>query len=169
MWSTQYLLNLQESKTKRHNFTKTKPKVGQLVLLHQEKTARHKWPLAQIVKLLPSADGMIRSVLIKCQKQLLKRSVKHLIPLEIDETEQDEKIREDTDNTQTEQNDTRNPENYELTKESEENLNENKIQTKRTGDLENETRKNLPRKAKKPINYAKMNRGFSVAGGSVAE
>uniref|UniRef100_A0A8R1IX11 Integrase catalytic domain-containing protein n=1 Tax=Caenorhabditis japonica TaxID=281687 RepID=A0A8R1IX11_CAEJA len=114
-------------------------------------------------------DGTIRSVLIKCKKQLLKRSVKHLIPLEIDETEQEEKIREDTDNTQTEQNDTRKPENYELTKESEEILNESENQTKKTGDLEYETRKRLPRKAKKPINYDKMNRGFSVAGGSVAE
>uniref|UniRef100_A0A8R1IS82 Integrase catalytic domain-containing protein n=1 Tax=Caenorhabditis japonica TaxID=281687 RepID=A0A8R1IS82_CAEJA len=114
-------------------------------------------------------NGTIRSVLIKCKKQLLKRSVKHLIPLEIDETEQEEKIREDTDNTQTEQNDTRKPENYELTKESEEILNESENQTKKTGDLEYETRKRLPRKAKKPINYDKMNRGFSVAGGSVAE
>uniref|UniRef100_A0A8R1IA90 Integrase catalytic domain-containing protein n=1 Tax=Caenorhabditis japonica TaxID=281687 RepID=A0A8R1IA90_CAEJA len=97
-WTKHYLLTIKESKQKRHNFSAIKPREGQLVLVNTEKMPRHKWPLAQIKKVLTSADGEIRSAYVKIKNKMLLRSVKHLIPLEIDnesENIESERIRDE--------------------------------------------------------------------------
>ncbi len=56
-----YLISLREKPMKGHLKPK-EPLVGQVVLI-KEQTPRNKWKLAQIVELLPSKDGYIRSVI----------------------------------------------------------------------------------------------------------
>uniref|UniRef100_A0A8R1EGV9 Integrase catalytic domain-containing protein n=1 Tax=Caenorhabditis japonica TaxID=281687 RepID=A0A8R1EGV9_CAEJA len=159
IWNTQYLLNLKESKTKRHNYTSIKPKKGQLVLIHTENMARHKWPIAQITKLDPSADGKIRSVFVKCGKKELKRSIRHLIPLEVGEEEMDH---QETDKTI--------PEDDSILSQPQKSNTETKIKNLESTETIQNTRERIPRKAKQPIDYNRMNEGiFRFAGGNVAE
>uniref|UniRef100_A0A8R1I374 Integrase catalytic domain-containing protein n=1 Tax=Caenorhabditis japonica TaxID=281687 RepID=A0A8R1I374_CAEJA len=159
IWNTQYLLNLKESKTKRHNYTSIKPKKGQLVLIHTENMARHKWPIAQITKLDPSADGKIRSVFVKCGKKELKRSIRHLIPLEVGEEEMDH---QETDKTI--------PEDDSILSQPQKSNTETKIKNLESTETIQNTRERIPRKAKQPIDYNRMNEGiFRFAGGNVEE
>ena len=63
--------------------------VGDIVIVQNEKTRRNFWRLAKIEELLRGEDGVVRTAVIKTcsdntnHSQLLRRSVKHLIPLEV--------------------------------------------------------------------------------------
>jgi len=56
---------------------------GQVVVLHDDNTPRHKWRLGVIEKVIPSRDKIIRSVLLRTQRGVITRAVQHLFPLEI--------------------------------------------------------------------------------------
>uniref|UniRef100_A0A8R1IWU3 Integrase catalytic domain-containing protein n=1 Tax=Caenorhabditis japonica TaxID=281687 RepID=A0A8R1IWU3_CAEJA len=58
------------------------PEVGHIVLVETPKTPRYRWPLGQIMELLPSKDGEIRSVKVKCKNTIIDRAINQLIPLE---------------------------------------------------------------------------------------
>ncbi|CAJ0596734.1 unnamed protein product [Cylicocyclus nassatus] len=59
------------------------PRVGEVVLVRQD-AHRSTWPLALILELNASSDGNVRSAKIRtAKKKILKRSINHLVPLEI--------------------------------------------------------------------------------------
>ena len=82
LWLKQYLPELQE----RHKwFTKTPNlRVGDLVLIEEENKKQHQWPVARVRQVFTSQDGLVRKVLLKSRghKQLIKRSVHEIFPLE---------------------------------------------------------------------------------------
>ena len=66
----------------------SKVQVGDVVILKNEGTTRQFWKLGIVTELLPSKDQEIRSVKVrvvtgKDQTIILKRSVTHLVPVEI--------------------------------------------------------------------------------------
>jgi len=70
-------------------------KVGDVVLLYDEGTKRAFWKLALVNELLPGEDGHARAAVIRVGSEqgpakLLKRSVRHLIPIEASTESDDE-------------------------------------------------------------------------------
>lgn len=59
--------------------------VGNIALLQNDSTKRVLWKLALVKELLPGLDGRIRAAVVQVagSRNLLKRSVKHLIPIEV--------------------------------------------------------------------------------------
>ena len=63
--------------------------VGDIVIVQNDKTKQNFWKLAKVEELMPGEDGVVRAAVIKtCSDnanrfQLLRRSVKYLIPLEV--------------------------------------------------------------------------------------
>ena len=59
--------------------------VGYVVLLQIDSTKRVLWKLAIVMELLPGSDDRIRAVVVQVagSKTLFKRSIKHLIPIEV--------------------------------------------------------------------------------------
>ena len=59
--------------------------VGDVVLLQNDSTKRVLWKLAIVKELLPGSDDRIRAAVVQVagSKTLLKRSIKHLIPIEV--------------------------------------------------------------------------------------
>ncbi|CAO4367334.1 unnamed protein product [Caenorhabditis nigoni] len=95
-WALGYLLNLRESKHKNKKCSTLKPKVGQVVLINTNLVRRHKWPLGIITKVFKSKDG-IRTAVVKSNGKFYERSVCHLIPLEIESVEFQERTPENVD------------------------------------------------------------------------
>ncbi|KAI1696149.1 pao retrotransposon peptidase domain-containing protein [Ditylenchus destructor] len=59
------------------------PKVGDLVLIHDENLPRGSWIMARVMELLPSpSDGLIREVKVKTATGTLNRAPRHLYLLE---------------------------------------------------------------------------------------
>lgn len=57
--------------------------VGELVLLANENQKRIFWPLARVVEIYPSTDGVVRVARVRTINGELQRPVKKIIPLEI--------------------------------------------------------------------------------------
>ena len=85
-WRREFLLTLQNrvkwTKEKR-NFMK-----GDIVLVKDEDVRRNQWPMAKIVDVYPSPDGMVRSVKVrlgskdnKCKVSVLERPITKLVLL----------------------------------------------------------------------------------------
>ena len=62
-WTSEYLPTLLERK--KWNTPRTNLEVGDLVLLADESFPRGKWPLGRIVEVMPSRDGLVRTVKVK--------------------------------------------------------------------------------------------------------
>jgi len=62
-WTREYLLNLIERK--KWNMLRRNLEVGDLVLLADKSFPRGKWPLGQVVKVMPSRDGLVHTVRVK--------------------------------------------------------------------------------------------------------
>ena len=62
-WTRQYLPNLLERK--KWNTLRRNLEVGDLVLLADETFPRGKWPLGRVVEVMPSRDGLVRTVRVK--------------------------------------------------------------------------------------------------------
>jgi len=63
-------------------------KVGDIVILKDESSKRIFWKLAKVVELLKGSDGIARAMLINVftgssPPKVLKRSIRHLIPIEV--------------------------------------------------------------------------------------
>ena len=69
-------------------------KVGDVVILRDELTKRVFWRLGVVTELLTGRDGLTRAAIVKTvnseRTQLLRRSVKHLIPVELKSSEASE-------------------------------------------------------------------------------
>ena len=62
-WTREYLPNLLERK--KWNTLRRNLEVGDLVLLGDESFPRGKWPLVRVVEVMPSRDGLVRTVRVK--------------------------------------------------------------------------------------------------------
>lgn len=85
-WRRDYLVSLREAhaaSTRRSGDAEIM--VGDVVLLQNDKTKRVLWKLAIVKELLTGVDGKVRAAVVQVSgsKNLLKRSVKHLIPIEV--------------------------------------------------------------------------------------
>ena len=87
-WKKEYLLSLRESSRSESN-QRESLSVGDVVILKDANQPRTFWKLAKIETLLPSKDGIIRSVMVKVlsndkkKTTLLRRPIQQLVPLEI--------------------------------------------------------------------------------------
>ena len=89
IWRKDYLLNLRERASKQDTNCAPNIKVGDVVVLKNDKTKRIFWKLGRIESLLPGKDGQIRvgtlRVLNNDKKPIiLKRSITSFVPLEVD-------------------------------------------------------------------------------------
>ncbi|CAG7665670.1 unnamed protein product [Allacma fusca] len=80
-WSSEYLHRLQQ----RTKWTAVQPtlKIGDLVLLKDERLPTLKWKLARIVRSHPGTDGLSRVFTVKTIDGILKRPLSKLCPLPI--------------------------------------------------------------------------------------
>ena len=81
------MLNLQEKGVVGSKFQKSQQiKIGDVVILREDGTARSLWKLVKVIELLKGRDNMIRSarvqVLSKDKVTELRRPIQHLISLE---------------------------------------------------------------------------------------
>ena len=98
-WRKEYLLSLREShKTNSRAKGGSSVSVGDVVVL-KEDTKRMFWRLAVVEELLSGPDGQVRAATVRVgksgrQKQLFRRSVKHLYPLEVSANKTGNKVTE---------------------------------------------------------------------------
>ena len=83
-WREEYLQQL----SVRQKWVNEQPalKIGDVVLISEDKVSRGKWPLGRVDELLPGRDGLIRTVVLKTKKGLLRRPVQSLHRLEASST-----------------------------------------------------------------------------------
>ena len=99
-WKRNHLLNLRERLLKTDGlFKETGIQIGDFVLLKDDNSHRTFWKLAKVENVIKGPDGIARVATTKVLTNdrrtiVLRRSVKHLIPLEI-EREEDECNRND--------------------------------------------------------------------------
>jgi hypothetical protein len=86
-WQKEYLLQLRSHhEVRRPSRLGPKWKVGDIVLLQEEKLPRLMWKRARIDELIPGRDGQIRTVkLCLPDRTKISRPVQLVIPLEIDQ------------------------------------------------------------------------------------
>ncbi|XP_058810131.1 uncharacterized protein LOC131675240 [Phymastichus coffea] len=81
-WSTDYLQHLQERgkwRNPNENF-----KVGQLVLIKDDRYPPSKWPLGRIIEVHPGPDNLVRVVTVKTVSNLLRRHIARMSPLSLE-------------------------------------------------------------------------------------
>jgi len=88
-WRREYLTGLRETHSRhRREASKDEAIVGDVVILKDDTTKRVFWKLAVIEELLMGKDGQARAAKVKVvngdgRQTRLRRSLKHLIPLEV--------------------------------------------------------------------------------------
>ena len=88
-WRRDYLLNLRES----HNLKSRKDgkpsiQTGDVVVVKSDTSKRLYWKLGLVQQLLTGTDGHVRAAIVRVPEsqksnKLLRRSVKHLFPIEV--------------------------------------------------------------------------------------
>ena len=104
-WRKHYLLSLRENhvvKSKVRNGPEIA--VGDIVILKQESSNRMFWKLAKVEELLPGRDGTVRSAIVKVSNadknpRLMRRSVKHLFPIEVNAKLDEDEVNREVTNT----------------------------------------------------------------------
>jgi hypothetical protein len=95
IWYEAYLTMLREEKRKLYkkgNSTVRSPIVGEVVLIEKDEVERGKWPLGTISKIMPSPDGIIRTVEVDMLNgNTLRRAINKIYPLEIGLSESEER------------------------------------------------------------------------------
>ncbi|VDK50375.1 unnamed protein product [Anisakis simplex] len=89
-WESDYLLSLRERTQRDHKsgklINRRLPRLGEVVIIHEEAKPRPLWRLGMINKLNKGKDGNIRSAELNCgPNKSLSRPLNLLYPLEIDE------------------------------------------------------------------------------------
>ena len=91
-WKHDYLLNLRENHTVRMRRSKQPVvKTGDVVIVKDDATKRLFWKLAVVTEVIRGNDNQARAAVVKVSSlqgktSLLRRSVKHLYPLEVQST-----------------------------------------------------------------------------------
>ena len=100
-FSKEYLPSLREFHRCRSGSTSRVISIGDVVVINKEKVPRQKWNIGKVVKLIPGKDGVVRAAEVKTlnaagKQVILKRSIVHLYPMEInDECSNSDAIEED--------------------------------------------------------------------------
>ena len=90
-WKREYLTSLREKYQVNASTRQIrKPELGDIVTIHHDKLPRQQWKLGKITRLLPGKDNEIRAVELRTNDKsgksiVLRRSIKHLNPLEVQE------------------------------------------------------------------------------------
>lgn len=91
MFSNRYLPSLRERYWNSHKeprvTSKTVPCEGQIVQIKGDSHNREGWRVGKIVELIKGADGLCRVAKVKIGNKEFTRSISHLYPLEIENTE----------------------------------------------------------------------------------
>ena len=106
-WRKDYLLSLREYRAVKGNSQGPSIRIGDIVIVKDDNTKRIFWKMARVVELLKGSDGVARAALINVSNgngppRILKRSIRHMIPIELSDT--DDEIT-DTDSPETEDHD----------------------------------------------------------------
>ena len=106
-WHKDYLLSLREYRAVKGNSQRPSVRIGDIVIVKDDNTKRIFWKMARVVELLKGSDGVARAALINVSNgngppRILKRSIRHIIPIEVSDT--DDEIT-DTDSPETEDHD----------------------------------------------------------------
>ena len=100
IWKSEYLLSLRERPTHHRQNKSTSdlvPKLDEVVVVADKDSPRALWKVGRIVQLNKSNDGLVRSAnVLLPNKRVLRRSTRHLYPLELYSRDGDEKIVNDT-------------------------------------------------------------------------
>ncbi|XP_045782904.1 uncharacterized protein LOC123879305 [Maniola jurtina] len=103
MFVNRYLLSLRERYQHSHKeprvTSKQSPAIGQIVQIKGENKNRETWRVGKIVSLKEGSDGLCRVAIVKVGDKNFTRSIAHLYPLEVQESEEDMEerfIRDDT-------------------------------------------------------------------------
>ena len=80
-WQDEYLQQL--SIRPKWNQEEPPLKVGDIVLVSEDKTPRGKWPLARVIGTFPGRDNVIRTVKLQTSKGQLKRPIQRCCKLEL--------------------------------------------------------------------------------------
>ncbi|XP_055840854.1 uncharacterized protein LOC129908416 [Episyrphus balteatus] len=89
-WSSEYLARLQQRP--KWLKTETQPKIGDLVLLKDERLPPSQWALARITSLIPGKDDLTRVVKIRTQSGEFKRPITKLCLLPSNKTSDENAI-----------------------------------------------------------------------------
>lgn len=83
-WKQEYLHQL----TVRNKWHKEEApiKVGDIVLVSDDKVSRGKWPLARVEEVHPGRDNLVRTATVRTEKSVLRRPVQRLHRLEVEST-----------------------------------------------------------------------------------
>ena len=82
-WSKDYLTTLRNyERTNKEDVLR--PKVGDVVIVKEDKLTRYQWKLANIVELHPSRDGKVRTakLVIGATRNIVKRAINVFFPIE---------------------------------------------------------------------------------------
>ena len=82
-WTKEYLRALRERHNLKHKAKLVTPKVGDVVIIKNDKRNRGKWQLGVVVQLLTGKDGFVRGAKLRAGKGVLERAVQLLYPLEL--------------------------------------------------------------------------------------
>jgi hypothetical protein len=83
-WKNEYLTSLREYH-KLHQRLPDTPKIGDVVLIHDDNIHRTRWPLAVVDELITGTDGFARAARVRTSRGVTIRPIKKLYPLEINE------------------------------------------------------------------------------------
>ena len=83
LWRKDYLLSLRENMRPHSNFVDVKPKVDDIVIVHEDKVPRYQWNMGRIIEVEKSSDGQIRSARVMSGKtgNVVRRPINKLYPL----------------------------------------------------------------------------------------
>lgn len=85
-WRHDYLMELRSAHHAKNTVKKSEFKVGDVVIIHEDKVPRHMWNLGLIKEVLIGRDNKIRSCVVKTTKgNLIRRTIQHLCNLEVSE------------------------------------------------------------------------------------
>ena len=87
-WSKEYLVNLREFHQAKAGPEPRKPKIGDVVIIHDDGLPRGSCRTGEIREYLPSRDGEVRGVILKVTRKngkhaTLRRPVQKLFPLDV--------------------------------------------------------------------------------------
>lgn len=82
VWRQEYLTTFMQRK--KWVDQKAPLQIGQMLVIQNENLPVTKWELGRIIKLIPSHDNIMRSVLIRTPKHVIKRPIQKLCILPVE-------------------------------------------------------------------------------------
>ena len=82
-WSREYVRSLREQHRNLWWNGQSYPKIGNVVIVHDEDQPRNRWKLAIVTRLITGKDNIIRGAVLKTGKGTIEQAVQHLHPLEL--------------------------------------------------------------------------------------